>query len=195
MLHRKAKGQYGYLSAYRREKLIIALILACMIAFVIIGTIIMFGDTGRVMIIFAILLALPFAKFLIAWIVCAKFKPFTKEQYDSFQADIKDSAVLSKYLHYDVVVSQYEGMLFYQSILVMNGKIIALAQECSGTLEMKKYKRWLTNCMEGAKEPYSVTVYDKVDAYTKKIKSISTPSDQTARMDQYIAQCILDTCV
>ena len=62
MLLKKQKGEYGYLTAYRRQKLMITLILACMIAAVILGTIIMFGDTGRVMIVFAILLALPFVR-------------------------------------------------------------------------------------------------------------------------------------
>lgn len=195
MLLKKQKGEYGYLQAYRRQKLLITLILACMIAFVIIGTIIMFGDTGRVMIIFAILLTLPFAKFLIAWIVCAKFVPFDKVQYNNFIKQLEHDDSLQNSLYYDVVVSQYEGMLFFQSMCVRNGRIYALAFESKGTTTSKKYKKWIEACISDAKEPYPVVVFDSVDAYIKKIKSVSTPTEQIARMDKYMAQCVLDTCV
>ncbi len=195
MLLKKQKGEYGYLTAYRRQKLMITLILACMIAAVILGTIIIFGDTGRVMIVFAILLALPFSKFLIAWIVCSKFVPFDKKQYHDFTAKLDDNASLKDSLYYDVVVSQYEGMLFFQSICVRNGRIYALAFESKGSVTGKKYKRWIESCIKDAKEPYPVVIFDSVDAYIKKIKSISAPTDQTARMDKYIAQKVLDTCV
>lgn len=195
MLLKKQKGEYGYLQAYRRQKLIISLILACMIAFVIVGTIIMFGDTGRVMIIFAILLTLPFAKFMVSWIVCAKFVPFDKVQYNNFIEQLKNDDSLNDSLYYDVVVSQYEGMLFFQSMCVRNGRIYALAFESKGAITSKKYKKWIEACISDAKEPYPVVIFDSVDTYVKKIKSISTPADQTARMDKYIAQCVLEKCV
>ena len=47
------------------------LILAFMIASIILSMLLAFGDTGRIGIVFAILLVLPFAKFLIAYIMCA----------------------------------------------------------------------------------------------------------------------------
>ncbi|MDD6328329.1 MAG: hypothetical protein Q4D54_08110 [Eubacteriales bacterium] len=196
MLHKKQKGEYGYMSYCRRLKLLITLMLACMIAFVIVGTLIMFEDTNRVIIVFAILLALPFAKYLATWIACAKFKPFTTAQYKEFQSKLEDVDATERFLLYDVTVSKYEGMLFFQSIFVKNGKIIALAFESKGgTMNNRKYKSWIESCIEAAKEPYPVTVYDNIDAFIKKIESIKEPSEQTFRMDQYIAKCILDTCV
>ena len=40
MFNKCKKGDYGYLKAYRREKLIISLILAVMIAFIIVSMIV-----------------------------------------------------------------------------------------------------------------------------------------------------------
>ena len=58
------KGEYGYLKHYKLSKLMIIMLLAVMLAAVVIGTLIMFGDTSRVIIVFAILLSLPLAKYI-----------------------------------------------------------------------------------------------------------------------------------
>ena len=57
------KGEYGYLNAYKREKLIITLILAAMIEIVVISLMLKFGDTKRVFVVFAILLSFSFNLF------------------------------------------------------------------------------------------------------------------------------------
>ena len=103
-MNRLDKGDYGYLNQYKRNKLLVSLILAAMIAFIVITTIIMFGDTSRVSIIFAILLALPFAKFIIAYILCARFKSIEKDAADKISA-----AAGAEYIMYDVVVAQYQN--------------------------------------------------------------------------------------
>ena len=66
-MKKKEKGQYGYINYYKKGKLLVTLILAIMIASIILSMLLAFGDTGRIGIIFAILLVLPFAKFLIAY--------------------------------------------------------------------------------------------------------------------------------
>lgn len=193
MLLKKQKGEYGYLKAYRLHKLLLSIIFACAIGFVTFGTILMFGDKERVMIVFAILLTLPFAKYFISWIVCVKFHPFHKLQYEAFASQI-DTALQSS-IYYDVVVSQSDGMRFFQSICVRNGRVYALSFESKGTINNKQYKRWIDTCLSREKEPYPVVVFDSLEAYQKKIKSVSAPTKQTAQIDRYMAQCILDTCV
>ena len=81
-MKKKEKGQYGYINYYKKGKLLVTLILAIMIASIILSMLLAFGDTGRIGIIFAILLVLPFAKFLIAYIMCAKFQTMPQDVYD-----------------------------------------------------------------------------------------------------------------
>ena len=186
------KGDYGYMKSYRFSKLIITLILALMIAFIVITMLIIYGDTSRVMIVFAILLALPFAKFLISYILCANFKPLTQEEYEKIRDEGGDN---SNSLMYDVVISQYEGMKFYQSMCVKNGKVYALVLDKKYEENKKDYEKWIHACVDDSKYKYGVTVFNNIDAYIKKIKSVSTPNDKTRIVDKHMAERILDTCV
>lgn len=200
MFNKLQKGEYGYLKAYRREKLMISMILAIMIAFIIITMLVLFGDTGRVIIVFAILLTLPFAKFLIAWIMCAKFEPLSKEEYSRLIHAVYESEDnIDNTLKFDIVVTQYEGMQFYQSLCVKNGKIIALvlSDDKSGNnpINNKEYKTWIENAVSDKKYNYPVTILNNIDAYAKKVKSISTPNDKTAMIDKHILEKIITTCV
>lgn len=200
MFNKLQKGEYGYLKSYRREKLIISMILAIMIAFIIITMLILFGDTGRVIIVFAILLTLPFAKFFIAWIMCAKFEPLNKDDYNRLINTVYDSETTTDdTLKFDIVVTQYEGMKFFQSLCVKNGKIIALvlSDDKSGDnkINNKEYKAWIENAVSDKKYNYPVTILNNIDAYAKKVKSISTPNDKTAMIDRHILEKIITTCV
>lgn len=191
------KGEYGYLKAYRRGKLIVSLILAAMIAFIIITMLFLFGDTGRVMIVFAILLALPFAKFLIAWMMCAKFEPLREEQYQALCQDIagRDKPENMDGVLFDVVITQYEGMKFYQSMCVKNGKVIALVLSKDYPENKKEYRTWIENCTKDGKYKYPVTLCSDIGEYGKKVRTISTPNDKTAMIDRHIREKILTTCV
>lgn len=197
MFHRHEKGEYGYLKAYRREKLIISLVLAIMIALIIAGMLFLFGDTGRVMIVFAILLTLPFAKFIIAWIMCAKFEPLTGEQHRQLCAEITgtEKGGMSDGLYFDIVITQYEGMKFYQSMCIKNGKIIALVSDKHFQENKKDYIKWIQSCIADSKYKYSVTVYGDVQEYVKRVRSVSTPNDKTAMIDRHMTDRILTTCV
>ncbi len=191
------KGEYGYLKAYRRGKLIVSLILAAMIAFIIITMLWLFGDTGRVMIVFAILLTLPFAKFLIAWIMCARFEPLTEEQYQKLCQDISDKEKTENMdgVLFDVVITQYEGMKFYQSMCVKNGKVVALVLAKDFQQNKKEYREWIERCVTDSKYKYTVTLCSDIGEYGKKVRTISTPNDKTAMIDRHIREKILTTCV
>ena len=109
-MKKKEKGQYGYIDYYKKGKLLVTLILAIMIASIILSMLLAFGDTGRIGIIFAILLVLPFAKFLIAYIMCAKFQTMPQDVYDVVHGQTDETDMI-----YDLVITQTEGCLLYTS--------------------------------------------------------------------------------
>lgn len=186
------KGEYGYLKYYRLCKLIGVIVFTAMIEFIVITMLLLWGSTSRVIVVFAILLSLPLAKFFIAFIMCVKFKPLAEEDYVSIRDKVKNEHGI---LLYDVAVSRYEGMNFYQSICVKNGKICALAMDKRFEENKKDYEKWLEGCVSDSKYNYSIYVFGDVDAYIKKADSISEANDRNRSVDKHIAKTILEMSI
>ena len=183
------KGEYGYLKRYRRNKLIGTIIFALMIIFIVVTIVIMFGDTKRVAIVFAILLALPLAKFIIAFILCVKFKSLSLEDYNLIRDKTGDSF---KDILFDMSITQYEGMKFYPSMLIKNGKIYAYVNAKDYSLKKKDYEKWIKNAITDTKYEYKVFVTDNFETYIKKVNSVSTPNHNTKLIDKHITEQILE---
>ncbi|MGN0436513.1 MAG: hypothetical protein ACI4D8_07790, partial [Wujia sp.] len=160
------KGSYGYINNYKKKKLLVTLVLLVIILFIVVTMIIMFGDTKRVGIIFAILLSLPFAKYAIAFFMCSSFSSMSREEYDRIEESTKTSQ--GKML-YDVVITQYEGMKFYSSMCIKNGKIYALVINRKKDFSEKEYEKWIMKAIEGEKYKFKVTIFTDIDSYIKKI--------------------------
>ena len=191
------KGDYGYLTRYKRNKLIATVVLGLMIILSVVITVIMFGDTKRVAIIFAILLSLPFAKFFIAYITCARYKSI-----DAGLAEIIYEKAGRNSVLLDMVISQYEGMKHYSSICVKNGGIYALITEKdfvgsnqSNSVIYKEYESWITNCACDSKYNYKVRLFSKPEEYIKKLSSISEPNDNNKLIDKHIRERICDSSI
>lgn len=191
-MEKHEKGEYGYLKYYRLCKLIGVIVFTAMIEFIVITMLLLWGSTSRVIVVFAILLSLPLAKFFIAFIMCVKFKPLDEEDYASIRDEIKNEHGI---ILYDVAVSRYEGMKFYQSICVKNGKICALAMDKSFEENKKDYEKWLESCVSNSKYSYSIYVFSDVKAYIKKADSISEANDRNRSIDKHIAKIILEMSI
>lgn len=186
------KGEYGYLKHYKLSKLLVIVILSIMLAAVVIGTLIMFGDTSRVVIVFAILLSLPLAKFMIAYIIVAKFNELSYADYTKIKNNYmsKDNSLM-----FDITVSQYEGIKFYDSMLIKNGRIYALVLNKDFNDKKKDYEKWITSCLTNDKYKYNVNLYNDIDGYIKKINSISEPNDNNKLIDRHVREEILSAGV
>ena len=187
-MNKVQKGEYGYLKAYKMSKLLLCTVLAFMLAAVVIGTIIMYGDTSRVIIVFAILLSLPLAKILIAYLIVIKFNSLTFDEHAKIANTYRG-------LLFDMTVSQYEGIKFYQSMLIKNGKIYALVTNKDYKEKSKEYEKWITDVIVSDKYKYKITVFDNIDEYIKKINSVSEPNDNNKLIDKHIREEILSAGV
>ena len=189
-MKKKEKGQYGYINYYKKGKLLVTLILAIMIASIILSMLLAFGDTGRIGIIFAILLVLPFAKFLIAYIMCAKFQTMPQDVYDVVHGQTDETDMI-----YDLVITQTEGMHYYDAVCVRNGSVDALVLDKHFKEEKKEYETFMQQALANSKYKYIVHLYTDADAFVKKIHSIGEPNDKTKLIDQYMREQILTFCV
>lgn len=191
-MNKPNKGEYGYLKHYKFSKLMVIMILSIMLAAVVIGTLIMFGDTSRVIIVIAILLSLPLAKYMIAYIIVAKFSGLTFDEHAKIANNYKtkDGCLL-----FDMTVSQYDGIKFYHSMLIKNGKIYALVLNKDFQQFKKDYEKWVLDCITNDKYKYKVSVFNDIDEYVKKINSVSEPNDNNKLIDRHIREEILSAGV
>lgn len=186
------KGEYGYLKNYKVSKLLIIGLLSIMLAVVVLGTLIMFGDTSRVIIVIAILLSLPLAKYMIAYIIVAKFNGLTFDEHAKIANNYKskDGCLL-----FDMTVSQYDGIKFYHSMLIKNGKIYALVLNKDFNQSKKDYEKWVLDCITNDKYKYKVSLFNDIDEFVKKINSVSEPNDNNKLIDRHIREEILSAGV
>lgn len=183
------KGNYGYLKKYKRNKLIAIISFVIMIVFIVVTVYLMFGDTKRVAIVFAILLSLPLAKFFTTYIICAKFKSLTETDYNTI---IEKAPDCFKELSFDISISRYEGIKFYQSMLIKNGKVYAFVYDKNFTACKKDYEVWIKDVISETKYDYKVFVTDKLNEYIKKINSVSEPNHNNMLIDKHIKELIYE---
>ena len=74
------KGQYGYIKKYRKKIIISIITLGILILAGVILSLAMFKTTKTLIILLPILISLPFAKQIVALIMCSKFKPLTEKR-------------------------------------------------------------------------------------------------------------------
>ncbi|MBO6113816.1 MAG: hypothetical protein J6P57_02045, partial [Lachnospiraceae bacterium] len=160
MFNKYKKGEYGYMDSYKKSRLIISLIFAAMISFIVITMLFMFGSTQRIMVIFAILLVLPFSKFLIGYIMCSTFKPLSKERHEKLSGETKEA---TGNMLYDVVITRTEGMKFYQSMYICNSRIYAFIDDKRFSDNKKSYETWIKECINGTKFDYTIKVFSDLD--------------------------------
>lgn len=190
-MNKHEKGEYGYLAAYKRGKLIGFIIFALMIEFIVITLMLFFGSTKRVGVVFAILLVLPMAKFFIAYILCVKFKPLTDEEYKQM-SDIENEHGI---LLYDIAISQYEGFRFYPAMFIKNGKICAYVNDKGFKDDKKSYEKWIKTCISRSKYEYTIYVFGDLKEYIKKANSISEPNDRNRLIDKHIKEIITEASI
>ena len=167
-----------------------------MISFILVTMLVMYGDTGRVMVIFAILLTLPFAKFLIAYIMCIRFSSMEADMHTKLYNQTKTQADSEmEGLLYDIVIAQYEGMHFFESVCIKNGNACALVLDKKYSENRSEYSKCLQTATQDSKHKYIIHIYTDIDSYTKKIKSLSEPNDNTKIIDKHIREQLLTYCV
>ena len=96
---------------------------------------------------------------------------------------------------YDLVITQTEGMHYYDAVCVRNGSVYALVLDKHFKEEKKEYETFMQQALANSKYKYIVHLYTDTDAFAKKIHSIGEPNDKTKLIDQYMREQILTFCV
>ena len=186
------KGQYGYIKRHKKKIIISIIILGVMILTGVILSLVMFKTTKTLIIILPILISLPFAKQIVALIMCSKFKPLTEEEHKKIEKGIhyenRDGIL------YDISLSRYEGMLFFPAVIVRDGRMLFLYQKAFDKKipDVEFLKKEIARSFEMIKKPYVIITALTVDEFIKKAETIKEPDEDYVVKDQSMREKIFE---
>lgn len=186
------KGQYGYIKKHKKKIITSIIILGVMILTGVILSLVMFKTTKTLIIILPILISLPFAKQIVALIMCSKFKPLTEEEHKKIEKGIhyenRDGIL------YDISISRYEGMMFFPAVIVRDGRMLFLYQEAFDKKipDVEFLKKEIARSFEMIKKPYVIITALTVDEFIKKAETIKEPDGDYVVKDQSMREKIFE---
>ena len=186
------KGQYGYIKKHKKKIITSIIILGVMILTGVILSLVMFKTTKTLIIILPILISLPFAKQIVALIMCSKFKPLTEEEHKKIEKGIhyenRDGIL------YDISISRYEGMMFFPAVIVRDGRMLFLYQEAFDKKipDVVFLKKEIARSFEMIKKPYVIITALTVDEFIKKAETIKEPDEDYVVKDQSMREKIFE---
>ena len=186
------KAQYGYIKKHKKKIITSIIILGVMILTGVILSLVMFKTTKTLIIILPILISLPFAKQIVALIMCSKFKPLTEEEHKKIEKGIhyenRDGIL------YDISISRYEGMMFFPAVIVRDGRMLFLYQEAFDKKipDVEFLKKEIARSFEMIKKPYVIITALTVDEFIKKAETIKEPDEDYVVKDQSMREKIFE---
>lgn len=186
------KGQYGYIKKHKKKIITSIIILGVMILTGVILSLVMFKTTKTLIIILPILISLPFAKQIVALIMCSKFKPLTEEEHKKIEKGIhyenRDGIL------YDISISRYEGMMFFPAVIVRDGRMLFLYQKAFDKKipDLEFLKKEIARSFEMIKKPYVIITALTVDEFIKKAETIKEPDEDYVVKDQSMREKIFE---
>ena len=186
------KGQYGYIKKHKKKIITSIIILGVMILTGVILSLVMFKTTKTLIIILPILISLPFAKQIVALIMCSKFKPLTEEEHKKIEKGIhyenRDGIL------YDISISRYEGLMFFPAVIVRDGRMLFLYQEAFDKKipDVEFLKKEIARSFEMIKKPYVIITALTVDEFIKKAETIKEPDEDYVVKDQSMREKIFE---
>lgn len=186
------KGQYGYIKKHKKKIITSIIILGVMILTGVILSLVMFKTTKTLIIILPILISLPFAKQIVALIMCSKFKPLTEEEHKKIEKGIhyenRDGIL------YDISISRYEGMMFFPAVIVRDGRMLFLYQKAFDKKipDVEFLKKEIARSFEMIKKPYVIVTALTVDEFIKKAETIKEPDEDYLVKDQSMREKLFE---
>lgn len=186
------KGQYGYIKKHKKKIITSIIILGVMILTGVILSLVMFKTTKTLIIILPILISLPFAKQIVALIMCSKFKPLTEEEHKKIEKGIhyenRDGIL------YDISISRYEGLMFFPAVIVRDGRMLFLYQKAFDKKipDVEFLKKEIARSFEMIKKPYVIITALTVDEFIKKAEAIKEPDEDYVVKDQSMREKIFE---
>ena len=176
------KGQHGYMNRHKRNVLISIIVLGLFVIAGVFFTVMMFDTRKTIFIVIPILVALPLAKQIVAYIMCAGFRELTDDEYSRLSGIeyFGDRSIV-----YDVSVSRYEGIVYFPVAVVRDGRMLfyyngAFGKKIADEAALKKV---IADAFADQKK-YVVVIATDLDSFVAKANRIKAPSEEFISTDE-----------
>lgn len=185
------KGQYGYMNRHKRNVLISIIVLGLFVIAGVFFTVVMFDTRKSIFIVIPILVALPLAKQIVAYIMCAGFKELSDEEYLKLK---KLPYFGDRSLVYDVSVSRYEGIVYFPAAVVRDGRMLfyyngGFGKKIQDEIYLKKI---ISEAFTDQKKQYVVIVTTDMDSFIAKAEKIKAPTDEFVGTDERMRERLFE---
>lgn len=157
------KGTKGYLNEYKKRELLKAGIAFAIIIAIVIVALLLEHTTKSVIIVAAIIGALPAAKMLVGFIVVAPFSSYDGERIP------KEQRKWGREL-FDLAISTEEKIIFVPYLFMTEDKIFAYAKS-GKNFDKNKFKRYLQNWMKGESLYFKVSIFEDEKSMIREVKN------------------------
>lgn len=188
------KGTLGYINSYKKHYGSIALILAACIVAGAVAVYLIFGTVKHIAIVVPVILALPFAKIAILWLISIKFHSMQQEEGERILTTLenrKNCIVL-----FDMALSSYEAVSYASVIVIDQGDIYLLWTGSNdkqyGEAQQREYVQGIVN-----KTGYSYQVYSAHDVQELLDMVLAHPvTDEDLELKcNRLKKRLLDVCI
>ncbi len=184
---RYGKGKYGHSKHYRNNRLMMTLAILVVIILDVAFSVILFHTRKTVFVIVGCIMAIPFARNLIDFIMSLRAKPLGKEEYEKTCVLAKESG---RKLLYDVSITEEDGVIYIPCLLVYNNNIICYTPHISGVKDRDRVKKYVSG-VNYDEHNYRIFVTEKYSTFEKEVKKIGDASNETLDIDQEIIYRLL----
>ncbi len=183
-----AKGNYGYAKGLKRKRMLLMLVCFAFILADVLISLIFFQTKKTLFVVLACIMAIPFAKNLIGYLMLIRYEPLTPEEHEeAIRLEEKRGTSFA----YDVSITDTEGVLFYPCVAVYNNNVIGLRQ--AGQSERKKDSvTYLKKVQEGPPTKPRVVVVDSLKDLGRELDRLNPPKEDQIHADLLIAERLME---
>lgn len=188
------KGTLGYIDAYKRRYGLYSLILAVLISAGAAGVYLIFGTLKHVTVLIPIILALPFAKLLILWVVVAKFHSMKQEDGERLEARLKGRK--NCILLFDLAISAYEAISFATALVIDQGNIYLLwGGSNEKSYGQEQQREYVQEIMSRTGYHFSVYTLNNIEDLLEQVEAAPVSQEDLSVKCDRLRQRMLDVCV
>lgn len=188
------RGTYGYYIKYKKKKGIISGILLIGILIIVAICLVKYSTTSNVLILPAVILAIPFSKYFVAFILGLKYKSISIENKNKIDSNFIENDEVK--ILYDMTISAMEVVTGTPIIVIYDGNIHYIPYNKLKEKHKDIQKNVLHSIIKdaGYEDECFVTAYDNIDnlieGVNKTIKEDSRINATRSIIERLVILCL-----
>ncbi len=180
----KAKGIYGSINNRKKTHIIISVCLLALIGILILIGYLVFGNFTNIIMLPALLIAIPFANFVATLFAIIKFKSAEPEKYAMMRHFDEAGMLLS-----DMVIVDSDGKRYYcEFIVIYKNGIVAYT---TSKFRPQTLEIYVNDMMKHHGVGLNIKVYTDWDAFLSRIDGAEAPDEESKRKCELAQETLL----